>query len=164
MFFMMHRLISFKFGSAICYSNIDFDRQCNGFPRHLRTLRNWLQSCWYRKTQSSNGCLMFSSGMQVLWKTLSFYEQFKESFSHFLWKYVEKDLDCKLILVWIDFIHLSSQGTTSQNDLEKTIEGLYLSIKQRKYQLYRQAGETKKNTTTKTDFFFTWHEKRHSVL
>ncbi|MEQ2301744.1 hypothetical protein AMECASPLE_039208 [Ameca splendens] len=32
-------------------------------------------------------------------------------------------------------------GTTSQNDLEKTIKGLYLSIKQRKYELYCQFGE-----------------------
>ncbi|KAI4824359.1 hypothetical protein KUCAC02_012877 [Chaenocephalus aceratus] len=35
-------------------------------------------------------------------------------------------------------------GTPIQNDLQKTIEGLYLSIKQRKYQLYRQSGGNKR--------------------
>ena len=37
---------------------------------------------------------------------------------------------------------MSSQGAAVQNDSQKTIEGLYLSIKQRKFQLYRQTGET----------------------
>ncbi|KAK1905132.1 Cytotoxic T-lymphocyte protein 4, partial [Dissostichus eleginoides] len=35
-------------------------------------------------------------------------------------------------------------GTPSQNDLQKTIEGLYLSIKQQKCQLYRQSGGNKR--------------------
>lgn len=29
-----------------------------------------------------------------------------------------------------------------QNDLQRTIEGLYMGIKQRKLHLYRQSGET----------------------
>ncbi|KAK5911766.1 hypothetical protein CesoFtcFv8_001705 [Champsocephalus esox] len=35
-------------------------------------------------------------------------------------------------------------GTPIQNDLQKTIEGLYLSIKRRKYQLYRKSGGNKR--------------------
>ncbi|MEY6150786.1 hypothetical protein WJE43_25215, partial [Salmonella enterica subsp. enterica serovar Corvallis] len=40
---------------------------------------------------------------------------------------------------WVSEVKEWTAGTTSQNDLEKTIEGLYLSIKQRKYELYRQS-------------------------
>ncbi|CAM4587224.1 unnamed protein product [Leuciscus chuanchicus] len=35
-------------------------------------------------------------------------------------------------------------GATIQNDLQRTIEGLYLGIKQRKFQLYRQSGGNKR--------------------
>ncbi|KAK5619977.1 hypothetical protein CRENBAI_003934 [Crenichthys baileyi] len=39
---------------------------------------------------------------------------------------------------WVSEVKEWTAGTTSQNDLEKTIEGLHLSVKQRKYELYRQ--------------------------
>ncbi|MED6234505.1 hypothetical protein ATANTOWER_032124 [Ataeniobius toweri] len=42
---------------------------------------------------------------------------------------------------WVSEVKEWTAGTTSQNDLEKTIKGLYLSIKQRKYELYCQSGE-----------------------
>ncbi|XP_029916449.1 uncharacterized protein LOC115365531 [Myripristis murdjan] len=45
---------------------------------------------------------------------------------------------------WVSDVQQWTAGTTSQNDLEKTIEGLYLSIKQRKYQLYRKADGNKR--------------------
>ncbi|XP_041841216.1 uncharacterized protein LOC121639787 [Melanotaenia boesemani] len=45
---------------------------------------------------------------------------------------------------WVSDVQEWTAGTTSQNDLEKTIEGLYLSIKQRKYQLYHQTDGNKR--------------------
>ncbi|XP_053714118.1 uncharacterized protein LOC128770083 [Synchiropus splendidus] len=46
---------------------------------------------------------------------------------------------------WVsDVQQWTAEGPCSQNELEKTIEGLYLSIKQRKYQLYRQADGNKR--------------------
>ncbi|KAK5889880.1 hypothetical protein CesoFtcFv8_013458 [Champsocephalus esox] len=45
---------------------------------------------------------------------------------------------------WVSDVQQWTTGTPIQNDLQKTIEGLYLSIKQRKYQLYRQSGGNKR--------------------
>ncbi|KAI4827077.1 hypothetical protein KUCAC02_030503 [Chaenocephalus aceratus] len=45
---------------------------------------------------------------------------------------------------WVSDVQQWTTGTPIQNDLQKTIEGLYLSIKQRKYQLYRQSGDNKR--------------------
>ncbi|KAM8865050.1 uncharacterized protein ACB058_006427 [Synchiropus picturatus] len=46
---------------------------------------------------------------------------------------------------WVsDVQQWTAEGACSQNELEKNIEGLYLSIKQRKYHLYRQADGNKR--------------------
>ncbi|KAK1875419.1 Serine/threonine-protein kinase Nek5, partial [Dissostichus eleginoides] len=45
---------------------------------------------------------------------------------------------------WVSDVQQWTTGTPIQNDLQKTIEGLYLSIKQRKFQLYRQSGGNKR--------------------
>ncbi|KAL3057800.1 hypothetical protein OYC64_008117 [Pagothenia borchgrevinki] len=45
---------------------------------------------------------------------------------------------------WVSDVEQWTTGTPSQNDLQKTIEGLYLSIKQRTFQLYRQSGGNKR--------------------
>ncbi|XP_069378862.1 uncharacterized protein [Paralichthys olivaceus] len=45
---------------------------------------------------------------------------------------------------WVSDAQQWTAGPTSQNDLEKIIEGLYLSIKHRKFQLYRQTDGNKR--------------------
>ncbi|XP_035006830.1 uncharacterized protein LOC118103835 [Hippoglossus stenolepis] len=45
---------------------------------------------------------------------------------------------------WVSDVQQWTTGPTSQNDLQKTIEGLYLSLKQRKFQLYRQSDGNKR--------------------
>ncbi|MEQ2223653.1 hypothetical protein ILYODFUR_038805, partial [Ilyodon furcidens] len=49
-----------------------------------------------------------------------------------------------IVQQWVSEVKEWTAGTTSQNDLEKTIEGLYLSIKQRKYELHRQSDGNKR--------------------
>ncbi|TKS88108.1 hypothetical protein D9C73_022232 [Collichthys lucidus] len=44
---------------------------------------------------------------------------------------------------WVSDVQQWTSGATIQNDLQRTIEGLYLGIKQRKFQLYRQSGGNK---------------------
>ncbi|XP_034556273.1 uncharacterized protein LOC117824805 isoform X2 [Notolabrus celidotus] len=55
-------------------------------------------------------------------------------------RYIKEDT----VQQWVSDVQQWTRGSTSQNDLEKTIEGLYLSIKQRKYQLYRQSDGNKR--------------------
>ncbi|KAM4530957.1 uncharacterized protein PAE49_023263 isoform 3-T4 [Odontesthes bonariensis] len=45
---------------------------------------------------------------------------------------------------WVCDVQQWTTGATVQNDRQKTIEGLYLSIKQRKFQLYRQTVGSKR--------------------
>ncbi|XP_023816114.1 uncharacterized protein LOC111948256 isoform X1 [Oryzias latipes] len=45
---------------------------------------------------------------------------------------------------WVSDVKNWAADSTGHNDLEKTIEGLYLSIKQRKYELYRKADGNKR--------------------
>ncbi|TKS90332.1 hypothetical protein D9C73_024464 [Collichthys lucidus] len=44
---------------------------------------------------------------------------------------------------WVSDVQQWTSGATIQNDLQRTTEGLYLGIKQRKFQLYRQSGGNK---------------------
>ncbi|XP_032365742.1 uncharacterized protein LOC116683353 [Etheostoma spectabile] len=55
----------------------------------------------------------------------------------------ELSLQQDTVQQWVADVQQWSSGATIQNDLQKTIEGLYLGIKQRKFQLYRQSGGNK---------------------
>ncbi|RVE71028.1 hypothetical protein OJAV_G00069940 [Oryzias javanicus] len=49
-----------------------------------------------------------------------------------------------MVQQWVSDVKEWAAEPTGHNDLEKTIEGLYLSIKQRKYNLYRKADGNKR--------------------
>lgn len=56
----------------------------------------------------------------------------------------ELSLQQDTVQQWVYDVQQWTSGATIQNDLQRTIEGLYLSIKQRKFQLYRQSGGNKR--------------------
>ncbi|ROJ66256.1 hypothetical protein DPX16_16519 [Anabarilius grahami] len=51
----------------------------------------------------------------------------------------ELSLQQDTVQQWVTDVQQWTSGPTIQNDLQRTIEGLYLGIKQRKFQLYRQS-------------------------
>ncbi|CAB1459566.1 unnamed protein product [Pleuronectes platessa] len=57
---------------------------------------------------------------------------------------IELSLEEDTVKQWVSDVQQWTTGPTSPNDLQKTIEGLYLSIKQRKFQLYRQSDGNKR--------------------
>ncbi|XP_058625548.1 uncharacterized protein LOC131536554 [Onychostoma macrolepis] len=56
----------------------------------------------------------------------------------------ELSLQQDTVQQWVSDVQQWTSGATIQNDLQRTIEGLYLGIKQRKFQLYRQSGGNKR--------------------
>lgn len=56
----------------------------------------------------------------------------------------ELSLQQDTVQQWVSDVQRWTSGATIQNDLQRTIEGLYLGIKQRKFQLYRQSGRNKR--------------------
>ncbi|KAK0149829.1 hypothetical protein N1851_009422 [Merluccius polli] len=56
----------------------------------------------------------------------------------------ELSLQQDTVQQWVSDVQKWTSGATIQNDLQRTIEGLYLGIKQRKFQLYRQSGGNKR--------------------
>ncbi|KAL1261585.1 hypothetical protein QQF64_006850, partial [Cirrhinus molitorella] len=55
----------------------------------------------------------------------------------------ELSLQQDTVQQWVSDVQQWTSGATIQNDLQRTIEELYLGIKQRKFQLYRQSGGNK---------------------
>ncbi|ROL54010.1 hypothetical protein DPX16_15608 [Anabarilius grahami] len=55
----------------------------------------------------------------------------------------ELSLQQDTVQQWVTDVQQWTSGPTIQNDLQRTIEGLYLGIKQRKFQLYRQSGKSR---------------------
>ncbi|KAF4101009.1 hypothetical protein G5714_019205 [Onychostoma macrolepis] len=56
----------------------------------------------------------------------------------------ELSLQQDTVQQWVSDVQQWTSGATIQNDLQRTIEGLYLGFKQRKFQLYRQSGGNKR--------------------
>ncbi|XP_058494830.1 uncharacterized protein LOC131465891 [Solea solea] len=56
----------------------------------------------------------------------------------------ELSIQQDIVQQWVSDVQQWTSGATTQNDLQRTIEGLYLGIKQRKFQLYRQSGGNKR--------------------